>query len=192
VRPLSRISKQNKSQPQLNRLTAGYTVLELLTVIVMVGVLGVMAGAGFLGWLERLRVNAAQSAALNAIHEAQIRATQQKLIWQASFQEMQINGKYYVQWAVHPKPPAGQIVPADIKWQTIEYPGVKVDTANTTLYSKPNSSGQWRVQFNYKGHTHGRLGKITLTSQNNSRVKRCVIVSTLLGYVRSTSDKRCQ
>ncbi|WP_199330763.1 prepilin-type N-terminal cleavage/methylation domain-containing protein [Microcoleus sp. FACHB-68] len=189
---MKRILKPNKLLQHLNSSSAGYTLLELLTVVIIVGVLAVLGTAGFLGWLERLRVNAAQSAALNAIHEAKNRATQQKLIWQASFQEAQINGKSYVQWAVHPDPPHGEIVPADIQWQTIEYPGVKVDTANTTLYTKQKSTGPWRVQFNYKGHTNGQLGKITLTSQNNSKVKRCVIVSTLLGYVRSAGDKRCQ
>lgn len=189
---MSRIYQQNKPLAQLNRSAAGYTLLELLTVVLIIGVLAVMGTAGYLGWLERLRVNAAQNAVLNAIHESKSRATQQKSIWQTSFQEVQINGKYYVQWAVHPDPPAGVVVPADIKWQTIEHPGVRVDTGNTTLYTKQKSTGPWRVQFNHKGHTNGQLGKITLTSQNNSRVRRCVIVSTLLGYVRSASEKRCQ
>ncbi|WP_242031907.1 type II secretion system protein [Microcoleus sp. FACHB-672] len=176
----------------MNSSTAGYTLVELLVVVMMMGALAVLGTAGFLGWLERLRVNAAQSAALNAIHEAKSRSTQQKGTWQTTFREVEINGKSYVQWAVHPDPPAGEVAPMGIHWQTIEYPGVKVDTANTTLYTKQKSTGPWRVQFNYKGHTNGQLGKITLTSQNNSKVKRCVIVSTLLGYIRVASDKPCQ
>ncbi|MCS6792644.1 MAG: prepilin-type N-terminal cleavage/methylation domain-containing protein [Oscillatoriaceae bacterium SKYG93] len=116
-------TKQNQ-QPQWIQSTAGYTLLEVLVVVIMVGVLAALGGAGFLGWFERLRVNDARDTILIAIRDAQSTAKRRNATWQASFREE--NGK--VQWAVHlaGNPPS--------VWNTIKHAGVVIDTERTTLY----------------------------------------------------------
>ncbi|MCX8121203.1 MAG: prepilin-type N-terminal cleavage/methylation domain-containing protein [Oscillatoriaceae bacterium SKW80] len=83
-------TKQNQ-QPQWIQSTAGYTLLEVLVVVIMVGVLAALGGAGFLGWFERLRVNDARDTILIAIRDAQSTAKRRNATWQASFREE--NGK---------------------------------------------------------------------------------------------------
>ncbi len=154
-------------------------MVEVLVVAIMVSVLAASAGAGFLGWLDRLRVSEARDIILIAIRDAQSTAKQTHSTWQASFREE--NGR--VQWAVHA---AGD--PPSV-WNTIEHSGVVVDTDRTTFY-KDKTNNLWRVQFNHKGNTNGQLGRITLSNSNENN-KRCAIVSTLLGAVRTANDKNC-
>jgi len=173
------ILQQNKLPHRLNRATAGFTLAEMIVVIAIVGILAAVAGAGFLGWLARMRLNSAQHTALQAIRQAQMTAKLQKSTLQASFREQ--NGK--VQWAVHPDNTVPSI------WNTLEQESVKIDPDNTTFY-KDNKNSLWRVQFNHKGNTNGQLGRINLTTKTGTP-KRCVFVSTLLGAVRTAADERC-
>lgn len=161
-----------------NSKTAGYTLLELLTVVIVLGVLATLAGAGFLGWLTRMRVTAGRDAILQVIRETQQEATARKTTMQASFRDS--NGR--VEYAIH------DATQTPTLWTAIEYPDLRIDTANTTF---AGNNTLRRVQFNHKGHTNGQLGRITLTSPSGNP-QRCVIVSTLLGAVRTANDRRCR
>lgn len=192
----SLLAKRKQQRQKLQGVTAGFTLVELLVVVIIVGIMAVMGGAGYLGWMTRLRVNAAQNTALNAIRDAQIRARQQNNTWQASFQNTtNSDGQPVVQWAVHPaatgtNPPS---VPTGVRWQAIEQPFIQVDTGNTSLFS---NSATWRVRFDHKGQVvkEGNLNvpvRITLISTKGSG-RRCVIVKTLLGAITTASDTDCQ
>lgn len=167
-----------KDSPQRNSKITGYTLLELLSVVIVLGVLATLASAGFLGWLTRMRVTAGRDAVLQVIRNAQQQATARKTTMQASFRD--INGQ--VEYAVHD----ASVTPT--LWTAIEYPDIRIDTSNTTLAGNNNLR---RVQFNHKGHTNSQLGRITLTSRSGTP-QRCVIVSTLLGVVRTANDRRCR
>jgi prepilin-type N-terminal cleavage/methylation domain-containing protein len=167
-----------KYSSQKNSKIAGYTLLELLMVVIIIGVLATLMSAGFLGWLTRMRVTAARDAILQVIRETQQEATARKTTMQASFRDT--NGR--VEYAIHD---AG-INPT--LWRSIEYPNIRIDTSNTTF---AGNNTLRRVQFNHKGHTNGQLGRITLTSRSGTP-QRCVIVSTLLGAVRTANDRRCR
>lgn len=60
----------------------------------------------------------------------------------------------------------------------------------------PNSTleldnGVRRVRFNDLGGVTPPLGKITLSSKSGGTGKRCVIVSTILGAMRTAKDDSC-
>ncbi|WP_017719732.1 pilus assembly FimT family protein [Kamptonema formosum] len=177
------LNKRNHRQLESHSSTAGFTMIELIVVVVIVGILAAMAGAGYLGWMARMRVNKAQDVALQAIRQAQTTAKQRSSTWQASFQQQGDK----VKWAVH----SASSVPPDNLWNTIDEPNVKIDiTAGyTSIYNDPTNN-LWRVQFDSKGQVSDQVGRITLSNTNGGN-KRCVKVRTILGAVKTDSDTAC-
>jgi len=150
----------------------GYTLQELLVVVAMMGILAAIAAPPFLNLYHTYRLNVARSQVHQIIRQAQREAIRQHVAWQASFRD--INGS--VQWAVHPV----TTPPALATWQNL-HTKVRIDIGATTF--RP-SRGIYQSRFNHKGHAN-ILGRLTLsTAANGGKIKRCVIVSTLLGAVR--------
>jgi prepilin-type N-terminal cleavage/methylation domain-containing protein len=178
MKPSTSILKLSRLQQHRvkNSTDTGYTLLELLMVIIIIGILAVISGAGFLGWMQRLRVSAARDEVYTGLREAQSRARQQNDSWQFSIRDN--NGN--VQWAVHP----ARVAPT--AWKTIEQRGVIIDDRNT------DPSGQiWDVEFDNKGLVVGNLGKITLSGDAGG-YKRCVEIRTLLGAMSTREDDECE
>lgn len=58
--------------------------------------------------------------------------------------------------------------------------------AETTLQE---SNGIKQIQFDYRGSvSKPPLGRITLSSKSGGKAKRCVIVSTILGAMRTAKE----
>lgn len=118
------------------------------------------------------------------MREAQSNAKRDKVTWQVSFQEINVNGENVIQWAVHPASTT-----ANISWNSLE-PNIYLDN-ETTLQKL---AGVSRVQFDYRGSTvlnpnqYLGLGRVTLSMQDGSTIKRCVYVSTILGALRSGKE----
>ncbi len=174
----------------------GYTLIEVLVVIAIVGILSAIAAPSWLAFTNRQRLNASHSSAYTAIRSAQSNAKRDKLMWQVSFR----NTPDTAQWVVHPTPPSGMTAAYwdNLPWQNFDANVRIVDdtepqprTTLTKLSAVPEPD-VYRAQFNAKGEPNGlgEMGRITLTTRNGGR-KVCVIISTLLGKLRSESDTDC-
>ena len=180
---------------QSKQSDGGYTLLEILIIVFIVGILSAIAAPSWLGFLTRLSLNTAQAEALNIMRDAQAKAKLQKRVWEACFQQNDTEKK--VQWSVHPVSQQSGDICTNARWQNLigsDTDKIAIDIsspARSTLFKRNNI---YRVQFNHKGWVNGQLGKITFTTRNqtNNSPRRCVVVSTLLGALRTAQERECR
>ena len=172
------------SQSQSNQ---GFTVLEMLMTIMIVGILSAIAAPSWLNFINQQRLSTAQNELYRAMSQAKSNATRDKRTWQVSFRE----NNQVLQWAIHPK----TTVPDDANWQNLDAK-IRLDEDNTT-FRKDSSSSEYEVkatQFNYLGAIDGQqaLGRITITTEYSNQMKRCVFLSTLIGGMRIDRNQDCE
>jgi len=163
------------------RYQGGYTLLEVLIVIVIVGILSAIVAPGWLGFVQQRQLKTAQEQIQRAMYEAISSAKKDKLTWQVSFRES--NSRF--QYAIH----SSSIAPQNAFWQSLTEQ-VQIDKDNTTLLLDRKNI-IWRVQYNHRGNTNGRLGKITVMARTGGSSRRCVLANTLIGNTRLAKDKNC-
>ncbi|MGM3309367.1 pilus assembly FimT family protein [Anabaena sp. WFMT] len=156
---------------------SGFTLLENLVVVFVIGILSAIAAPSWLGFVNIRRLNVAQGQVYQAMREAQNQAKKEKLTWQASFREQ----NSIVQWAIHP----ATVSPSNAVWNSLDS-SVRLD--NETNLDLVNNVRQ--IQFDYMGSVKlQQLGRVTLFSQSGGTAKRCVIASTILGAMRTAKDR---
>ena len=158
--------------------TAGFTLLEMLVVITMLGILAAIVAPGWLTFIERWRLSSARSEVYSAIRRTQVQAQTQGMDWQFSIRE---NPAGEVEWAIH------ALADSPAQWRSLGSNAVDIDMADTTLDSR---NGAYYVKFDYRGYLASRTRTLTLTSRHAPTVKRCVVMSTLLGAVRQAQDQK--
>lgn len=162
----------------------------------MVGVLAAIAAPSWLAFTNNQRINAAQTQAFNSLRSAQSNAKRSQTTWQATFR----NTPSVSQYAVHVAPSDSQeqleAYWNSLPWQNFDA-GVTIvedtesvpKTTLTKLSAVPNPD-VYRIQFKSSGIPNGQIGRITLKTNSGDR-RKCVIVSTLLGSMRTASDSEC-
>ncbi|AFY86677.1 MULTISPECIES: pilus assembly FimT family protein [Chroococcidiopsis] len=179
----------NRKISCVSQSIVGFTLIETLLVTVIIGILAAIMVPSWVAFINTRQLNAAQEKLYLALREAQNNAKRDKVTWQVSFRE----NNSTVQWAVHP----ASATVASLSWQKLE-PVIRiVDTdinasdPNGTRFDYDSTNNLWKMQFGYKGNTHGQIGRITLATRNGGQAKRCVFVSTLLGAMRIAQDGDC-
>lgn len=180
-------------KPYSRQSIAGFTMVEMIVVVVIVGILAAIAAPTWQGWLTRQRVNSAQAEALNTLREAQANAKREKRMWQACFRDDGTRVAYIVTAADN-----CNAVPISA-WNSLlaeDSNIVAIDTANT------RGGSTYNVQFQYKGllveSDPPQTGKITFGVRDRQGAigvrtgsKRCITVQTLLGAMSLGSDQEC-
>lgn len=155
--------------------TAGFTLLESIIVVSIVGILAAIAAPNWFSFINRQRLNTAQYQVYQAMQEAKSNAMRDKVTGQFSIRK----NADIVQWAVHP----ATVKPANTQWHNLDKT-INLDP-ETTLQQ---SGTVRRIQFDYHGNVKPPLGRVTLSSRNGGKTKRCVFVSTLLGAIRTAKE----
>ncbi|OCQ91661.1 hypothetical protein BCD67_09135 [Oscillatoriales cyanobacterium USR001] len=188
---------------------AGFTLIEILIIILILGIFSAIAAPSWLAFINNQNLHTSQDRIYWAIRIAQSNAKRDKISWQASFREQ----TQRTQLAVHPAniPPAQiQEIISDqltqLKWHSLPQK-IRIDTSNTTLDKVNPTNNQrpsgnvYRALFNNKGCpipdaeddctaiAQGQLGRITLQHEElGKKNNRCVIVSTIIGGMRTAQD----
>ena len=162
---------------QRRRLNQGFTLIEILVVVFIIGVLAAIAPSFWFKYVANRHVTTARNEIYRGLKQAQHEAITHRGSWRFSIREMDDQ----LAWAIHPDSVGWQTVTS---WKTL-HPAVVFDDHDTTLLRK---AGTYYTRFGIKGEVTVRLGTITLDSQNGIAKNKCVVVSTLIGATRKGEE----
>lgn len=149
---------------------SGFTLLEWLIIIAIVGMLTAIMAPSWMGFLNRWKLNTAASEVYGALQETKANAKRTKIVWQFSIRQ---TPQGQVEYTVHHR------LYEPSRWRTLPQ-GVQLSPEDTTFY-QIRGTNIYRMQFNHLGVSNGQLGRVTLIAGNQ---QRCPIVATLLGAMR--------
>ncbi|WP_414549617.1 Tfp pilus assembly protein FimT/FimU [Anabaena sp. CCY 0017] len=179
-----------------NQQNAGFTMLEVIVVAVIIGILAAIAAPGWLGFVNRQRLNKANDAVLGALQQAHRQAIRTKRDYSVSFRTDGDTPQFAIYQG---KPP---ITPSN--WRNLgEDVGIK--PGEVLLSNIVSDAAPKTITFDYMGtlplntdfgtppdgSTEAPGLKIVVAVPSNSNMKRCVIVKTLLGSMITEKDTKC-
>ncbi|WP_373529679.1 Tfp pilus assembly protein FimT/FimU [Nostoc sp.] len=187
---------------------AGFSLLELIVVILMVGILGAIAVPSWLAFVNRQQVNKVNDAVFATLQEAQREAKNKKLSYSVSFQKNSTTQNTEVAvYNSNAGTPAWKPLGVDVGVSSNKFlTGANLSAENTAGSSVSYTlSSATKITFDYMGTlpnaSFGTVEPIGLkivsaipisgSSTSPSSVKRCVIVKTLLGSMQKAKDSDC-
>lgn len=181
--------------PSSKLSTTGFTLIESLVVVVILGILAAIVAPTWKTLLDRQHVNAAQREILASFREAQFNAQRDLRDWQVCFRTQ--NGR--VETLVHAQTQSDPVgCPTnDPRWRPLAGEvSQTIQIANATL---PLRNGYYSSRFLFNGRITGAgatgsslgTGRIVITPKSQVAPKRCVFISTILGTTRSAKGEQC-
>lgn len=209
------LTKQSKlkSQSNFHKNEAGFSLIEVVVVVLMVAVLSAIAAPGWLGFVNRQRIYSLNDEVYRTIQNTQSEAKHKKLAHVVEFDgasdpprfrvyPITVTAKTEQDKLWQSLSVSGSIKEKQVKLvsnmeiQTSSDPDVKTDQPDDF---KNQYSKNWILVFNQYGEVVNKNGKtpvndvpFTVTvSLPDGTSKRCVMVETLLGGMRTAENTNC-
>jgi prepilin-type N-terminal cleavage/methylation domain-containing protein len=196
-----------------NQENAGFTALEMLFVALMIGILSAIAAPGWLGFVNRQRVNKANDSVLSALQQAQREAVRTKVEYNVSFKTQNNIPKFAIHQGAIPTTTADW---NQLNWQNLIDGGddqgktILLGTNLNGTNSKGNNvtfplTAERTIRFDSMGILAPKTDntapdtelKVVVAVPNATNpttptnTKRCVIIKTLLGTMDTARDTDC-
>ncbi len=193
-----------KDKSSSAKQAAGFTLIELIVVALMIGVLATIAAPGWLAFTNRQRVNKVNDAVLSALQNAQTEAKRRKLSYSVSFRT---NG-------TPPVPQAAIYVSKDANGVTVDPASLDANTWKPLTGDLEIKPGQIvletnlpdeTITFDYMGTVppdpplpaDGFIVSVAVPQTNNpdeaiESTRRCIRVMTILGSLQSGQAEQCE
>lgn len=187
---------------------AGFSLIELIIVVLIIGVLSAIAAPGWNAFITRQRTRTVNSQVLQALQKAQSEAKSQKADRVVQFRDVSIDpdintstGKPYndpPRFQIYSTSKANPIPNSDPFWQSLGANGeiksgmVKLVSGVCTDETCATVNADSNVTFDYLGAvSEDSVPFIVKVSTPDDELKRCVIIQTLLGGMRTAEGDDC-
>lgn len=171
--------KMMRKQYSSLQATAGFTLIEVLVVMILMGTIAAIAAPGWLGFLNRQRMNAARTDLMGVLRAAQEEAQSRQQSKQVEFSTSKLSVTVRNNFTS-----TGVVATTG---------GIVTKLGNSEANAKFNLvTSSASLVFDQNGRVPASVFPFAIKiTQDDSSAQSCVIVTTLLGGLKPANDDTC-